>query len=92
MPGEHDPSNHLLPQQPFHRSMFPLARSHNTFRSVTNPYDARIGGVRFLGCSGQNVDDIYRYSGIEDRLDILEATLKWGHIAPTAPDTLGLLR
>ena len=43
---------------------------------------------RILGTSGQPVDDVKRYSDIEDSLDILERMLEWGHIAPTAPDTL----
>lgn len=44
---------------------------------------------RFLGTSGQNVSDIFRYSGMEDHLEILEWTLRVRHISPTAPDTLG---
>lgn len=44
---------------------------------------------RFLGTSGQNVGDIFRYSGMEDHLEILEWTLQIRHISPTAPDTLG---
>lgn len=46
---------------------------------------------RFLVTSGQPQDDIAKYSRMEDRLEILERTLEWGHLAPTAPDTLGLL-
>ena len=44
--------------------------------------------LRILGTSGQPVDDVKRYTDIEDSLDILERMLEWGHIAPTAPDTL----
>jgi len=43
---------------------------------------------RFLGCSGQNVEDIFKFSTLTDRLQILENTLHWRHLAPTAPDTL----
>lgn len=43
---------------------------------------------RFLGTSGQNIDDIDLQSTFDDRLDILENCLKWGVIAPTCPDTL----
>ncbi|POW13252.1 hypothetical protein PSHT_07818 [Puccinia striiformis] len=42
----------------------------------------------FLGTSGQNSDDIFRYVGHEDRLRIAGDMLRWSHIAPTAPDTL----
>lgn len=34
------------------------------------------------------MDDIYKYSTREDRLGILQAILEWGHLVPTAPDTL----
>ena len=47
--------------------------------------------VRVLGTAGQNVNDIFKVSTLEDRLEILEHTMKWSHIAPTAPDTLGKL-
>ncbi|PVD38170.1 hypothetical protein C0Q70_00781 [Pomacea canaliculata] len=89
MPGEFDPSNHVIPQQALHRCMFPLSNASGTFRSVTNPFDCSVDGVRILGTSGQPVDDVRRYSDIDDPLEILEKTLEWGHIAPTAPDTLG---
>lgn len=47
---------------------------------------------RFLGTAGQNVSDIFRYSSMEDHLEILEWTLRVRHISPTAPDTLGKAR
>ncbi|XP_077980348.1 DNA polymerase delta subunit 2-like [Glandiceps talaboti] len=89
MPGEYDPANYTLPQQPLHRCMFPQAMVYPTLQTVTNPYDANIEGIRFLGTSGQNIDDIYRFSSMENTLDILEKTLQCCHLAPTAPDTLG---
>ncbi|KAB0406767.1 hypothetical protein E2I00_017007, partial [Balaenoptera physalus] len=89
MPGEFDPTNYTLPQQPLHPCMFPLATAYSTLQLVTNPYQATIDGVRFLGTSGQNVSDIFRYSSMEDHLEILEWTLQVRHISPTAPDTLG---
>ena len=55
---------------------------------VTNPHDFEVDGVSFLGTSGQNVEDIDRYSTDEDRLEMLDHVLQWGHLAPTAPDTL----
>ena len=55
---------------------------------VTNPHEFEVDGVAFLGTSGQNIEDIDRYSTDEDRLRMLEHVLEWGHLAPTAPDTL----
>ncbi|XP_009474626.1 PREDICTED: DNA polymerase delta subunit 2 [Nipponia nippon] len=89
MPGEFDPTNYTLPQQPLHHCMLPLASAYSTLRLVTNPYQADVDGVRFLGTSGQNISDIFKYSSMDDYLEILEWTLLAGHISPTAPDTLG---
>ncbi len=43
----------------------------------------------FVGTSGENILDIRRFTVVTDSLRILENTLQWGHLAPTAPDTLG---
>ncbi|XP_063051403.1 DNA polymerase delta subunit 2 [Engraulis encrasicolus] len=89
MPGQYDPTNYTLPQQPLHRCMFPLSTSYPTLQLVSNPYQACVDGVRFLGTSGQNVGDIVKYSSMDDHLEVLETTLRLRHLAPTAPDTLG---
>lgn len=43
-----------------------------------------------LATSGQPLNDMCKYvpTVSTTRLDLAEATLKWRHIAPTAPDTL----
>ncbi|XP_035513973.1 DNA polymerase delta subunit 2 [Morone saxatilis] len=89
MPGQYDPTNYTLPQQPLHRCMFPLSSAYPTLQLSSNPYVANIDGVRFLGTSGQNVSDIQKYSSMDSHLEILEETLRLRHLAPTAPDTLG---
>lgn len=89
MPGQYDPTNYTLPQQPLHRCMFPLSSVYPTLQLSSNPYQANIDGVRFMGTSGQNVSDIQRYSSMDSHLEILEETLRLRHLAPTAPDTLG---
>uniref|UniRef100_A0A8C5W6S6 DNA polymerase delta subunit 2 n=1 Tax=Microcebus murinus TaxID=30608 RepID=A0A8C5W6S6_MICMU len=85
MPGEFDPTNYTLLQQPLHPCTFPLATAYSTLQLVTNPYQATIDGVRFLGTSGQNVSDIFPYSSMEDHLEILEWTLWVCHISPIRP-------
>ncbi len=89
MPGPMDPSNYTLPQQAFHQCLFPQSSRYSTFLSVANPYQAAIDNVEFLGSSGQNIDDIMRSVDGPTPLKCMENTLKWRHIAPTAPDTLG---
>lgn len=96
MPGESDPTDICLPQQPLHKSFFTHNKSlvGNNIKTLTNPSWLEIQGIRMLGTSGQNVNDILKYLEA-DKLEhpaiiptILESTLKWQNIAPTAPDTL----
>ncbi|XP_021721660.1 DNA polymerase delta small subunit-like [Chenopodium quinoa] len=89
MPGPNDPANFYLPQQPLNRCLFPGSSAYNTFRSCTNPHSFELDNIRFLGTSGQNIDDLDKYSEAKDKLDFLERTLRWRHLAPSAPNTLG---
>jgi DNA polymerase delta subunit 2 len=102
MPGQSDPANVSLPQQPIHSAMFPQARAYAAapaiaqgevrepgwFDAVTNPWDGEVDGWRVLGTGGQNIDDVFKYVESEDRLGMLEAMCRWRCCAPTAPDTL----
>ncbi|XP_047417010.1 DNA polymerase delta subunit 2 isoform X2 [Sciurus carolinensis] len=53
MPGEFDPTNYTLPQQPLHPCMFPLATAYSTLQLVTNPYQATIDGIRLAWSTPQ---------------------------------------
>jgi DNA polymerase delta subunit 2 len=61
MPGEHDPANYLLPQQPIHRCLLPSASRESNLHRVPNPYERAMDGRVFLGTSGQNVNDFILY-------------------------------
>lgn len=87
MPGEFDPANHLMPQQPMHFCMFPELTQQKNFFGVTNPYRFAIEDRHILGTSGQNVLDITKFAEMT-AMEGLRATMKWGHMAPTCPDTL----
>lgn len=89
MPGEFDPANHMLPQQPMHYCMLPEVTQHKSFSGVPNPYKFAVEERQILGTSGQNVQDITKYADMT-AMEALRSTLKWGHIAPTCPDTLAL--
>lgn len=89
MPGESDPSNFALPQQPLSQCLFPLAASLQSLSLVSNPYEFAVEGTAVLGTSGQPLSDLRRSVANPDDLDLLENSLKWSHLAPTAPDTLG---
>ena len=97
LPGDSDPTSTALPQQPIHQAMFPHSRAYmalpttegiGSFDSATNPYQFDLDGWRFIGTGGQPVDDIFKYVSGEERLEMMEAMLRWRLLAPTAPDTL----
>ena len=83
MPGEYDPSNLMLPQQPLHHAMFTkiVARfSSKQFHSCTNPYQFKLDQVSFLGTSGQFIEDIRRSTNNDDSIDLMKLTMSAGHI------------
>lgn len=106
MPGESDPTNATLPQQPINTIMLRQGSIFNgtTLKLATNPVYLLINNRILFGSSGQTVDDIAHYictgpadqdmpgqnddPEATDKLDIIESTLRWKHVAPTAPDTL----
>lgn len=97
LPGESDPANVSLPQQPIHPAMFPRSRAYSAipgseepgwFDSVTNPWEGDVDGWRMMGTGGQPIDDVYKYVDGDERLEMMENLLRWRCGAPTAPDTL----
>lgn len=97
LPGEGDPANVSLPQQPIHPAMFPHSRAYTPmpgtagpgwFDSVTNPWDGDVDGWRMMGTGGQPIDDVFKYVEGDERLEMMENLLRWRCCAPTAPDTL----
>jgi DNA polymerase delta subunit 2 len=99
IPGFHDPTNANWPQRPIHSCLLPNSCSFvDLFQRSTNPYESVIGGERVLGSDGLNVTDLRRYltdseeDGEEAKavssMEALRQTLKFGHIAPTGPDSL----
>ena len=59
--GATDPSNFSLPQQPLNPFLLPLSAPYSSLRRVSNPYDCGVGGMRFLGTSGQPLADLENY-------------------------------
>lgn len=97
LPGESDPANVSIPQQPIHPAMFPHSRAYSVipgskepgwFDSVTNPWQGDVDGWRMMGTGGQPIDDVFKYVEGDDRLEMMENLLRWRCGAPTAPDTL----
>ncbi|KAH9821825.1 DNA polymerase alpha/epsilon subunit B-domain-containing protein [Melampsora americana] len=91
LPGSTDPTTQALPQQPLHQCLLPKSnfeKGNSNLVNGPNPWWAKIGGQTFLGTSGQNLDDVYKYVTHEDRLKLAIQMLEWNHISPTSPDTL----
>lgn len=90
LPGERDPASVAIPQQPIHFALLPRAGRFDSLHRHTNPAWVSIGNRKLLGTAGQNIDDIYKYVDEPDanRIEMALRTLEWGHLAPTAPDTL----
>lgn len=104
MPGERDPSNFTLPQQPLNKCLVPRASKLPTLATVPNPHRFQIGDVQyvlppllicshddfsFLGNSGQPIDNVVRYVDTPSRMDVVKSTIEWRNVCPLAPDTLG---
>ena len=97
IPGESDPTHTALPQQPIHPALFPQSRPYMNppdsaeagwFHSATNPWEGDMDGWRVSATGGQPVDDMYKYVDGDERLEMMEAMMRWRLVAPTAPDTL----
>lgn len=84
-----------MPQQPFPRAMFAPASSYSSLTCHTNPAYLKISqntatSRTLLVNSGQPLNDMFKYLPTTNstRLGLAESTLRWRHMAPTAPDTL----
>lgn len=90
LPGEQDPASIAVPQQPIHFALLPRAGRFDSLHRHTNPAWISLGDRTLLSTSGQNIDDIFKYVDETDdaRIEMALRTLEWGHLAPTAPDTL----
>lgn len=93
LPGPTDPAPTAFPQLPIHAALFARGRAliaGNLLHTTTNPQLLDFGGVRVLVTAGQPIADLARYDYADklNDLDLIEKTLQFGHIAPTAPDTL----
>lgn len=86
LPGISDPASYIIPQQPIHKAMFPS--NPKGLHCRTNPTVVVLEGTKFEGIAGQNLFDMMRYKDGVEPLEWADRTLKWRHLAPTAPDTL----
>ncbi|KXS19726.1 hypothetical protein M427DRAFT_52608 [Gonapodya prolifera JEL478] len=88
IPGPHDPTTHSLPQQPLLRGLLPNLSGWTGTSMATNPFECVVEDVRFLGHAGQPLHDLVFHTPTSSLLTLATHTLRWQHLAPTAPDTL----
>lgn len=90
IPGQHDPTNMMMPQRPLHPCMLPKSSRLASFQGGSNPWVGKIEERVIIGSSGQPIEDIIKASGSKDitPLEWLEKSISWRHMCPTAPDTL----
>lgn len=88
IPGPLDPSNYSFPQQPLNHWLFPKSAKLSTATFCTNPYMIEIDDVLIQGNSGQPYENALGYIEVAGPLEYVEKTLRWGHAAPMAPNTL----
>ncbi|CAN6634715.1 DNA polymerase delta small subunit [Trichomonascus vanleenenianus] len=92
LPGKNDPSSVSMPEQPLHAALLmksaKQAVGSNVLSRLTNPAWFEVNGVHVFGTSGQVIDDMYKYGDYNDRLKLMDLTMRWRHSAPTCPDTL----
>lgn len=62
MPGQGDPANVTLPQQPLHPVLLPMACRSSTVTCAPNPLDQEVDGLRMAGTAGQTVDNVMAYT------------------------------
>ncbi|CAN8064067.1 unnamed protein product [Agarophyton chilense] len=94
MPGEHDATNYLLPQQPLHRCLLPSSTRNSNFKRVPNPFACDFGGRLLLATSGQNVNDFALYQAqhaeenMEEKIDSKKSENMWEPCAERVTDIL----
>lgn len=98
MPGESDISSSYFPQPKICEFLFIHSKKtiERTLHLKTNPFNFELDELSFLFTSGQNIDNIRKFSFINQNenadkkssIKLMEKTLDWGHLCPSAPDTL----
>ncbi|CDF32451.1 unnamed protein product [Chondrus crispus] len=88
MPGEADPVNYLLPQQPFHRCLLPSSSRNENLARVPNPFECSVDKRVILGTSGQPVTDFALY---EDQSSVMKDGKEAGKLRPSGEKVLDIL-
>jgi len=88
MPGDKDPTNYSMPQQPLDACFLRKSSKFATLQRVSNPYEFTVNNLMFLGHSGQPINNLERYMDVPDRKALVQQMMTWRNIAPSCPDTL----
>ncbi len=97
--GKADPVEAMYPQPPLHSCLFPQSTQYPNFHLLSNPSHIQIPisstrkantSIDMILTDGEPIQDTLRFSDIPSPLQAGQKFLEWGHICPTAPDTLPL--
>ncbi|KAI6195565.1 hypothetical protein M3Y94_01001900 [Aphelenchoides besseyi] len=88
MSGATDICPIMLPQQPMVRNVFHRCKELNNFRTLTNPHSFTVNGVRFLGTSGQNLDDMHKRTRGCTSVQLMMQTIRGRIMTPTLPNSV----
>ena len=90
MPGDLDPANSFLPQQPLHPVLLSGSSKMSCTKLVTNPYEFHVEGadLQVFATSGQNVTDVLSQTRNRSTLEVMQDMIDGGNPIPTAPNTL----
>ncbi|KAI6171730.1 putative DNA polymerase delta small subunit [Aphelenchoides besseyi] len=88
MSGATDICPIMLPQQPMVRRMFERCKNLENFRTLTNPHSFTVNGIRFLGTSGQNLDDMHKRTRACTSVQLMMQTIRGRIMTPTLPNSV----
>lgn len=96
--GKEDPVEAMYPQPPMHKCLFPLSTQYASFHLLSNPSRVSIpvsgqnstSSLDLILTDGEPIADAMKCSDATSSLQMGRRMLEWGHLCPTAPDTLPL--
>jgi len=96
--GKEDPVEAMYPQPPMHKCLFPKSTQFASFHLLSNPSRIRIPlsekdnlpVLDIIATDGEPIQDALKFSDVASGLEMGTRFLEWGHLCPTAPDTLPL--
>jgi DNA polymerase delta subunit 2 len=88
LPGQDDLSDVIYPKKPLHKFLLPNSAQNNTICFRTCPFKFKLNSLEYIITSGYNIEDISKFTYLNNTIDLMKKCMLWGSICPTASDTL----